>query len=53
MESLLAYARWQGCQAGYLQVMDNNPAANRLYRQLGFKSAYKYWYRIKAKPDTI
>lgn len=50
METILSTARTAGAQYAYLQVMDNNHPANRLYDGLGFKSAYNYWYR-KMNPE--
>ncbi len=47
MEGLLAAAQKSGIQYGYLQVMDNNAVANKLYDSLGFREYYKYWYRVK------
>lgn len=34
-----------GARGAYLQVVESNHAAVALYRQLGFKPAYRYWYR--------
>ena len=47
MESLLCTAVKRRVEKGYLQVMDNNLPALKLYETLGFKPGYKYWYRIK------
>lgn len=45
--SILTWAKAQGAQQAYLQVMvDNTPALN-LYRKLGFQEIYRYWYRVK------
>ena len=47
MNSLLAWGKQNGARIAYLQVMQNNPIALRLYSQLGFTQAYEYWYRMK------
>lgn len=45
---MMRWGKANGAQTAYLQVMLNNPPALRLYENLGFKEAYKYWYRLKA-----
>ena len=47
MTSLLTWGKQNGARIAYLQVMQNNAIALRLYAQLGFTQAYEYWYRIK------
>ncbi|MEP7357214.1 MAG: GNAT family N-acetyltransferase [Anaerolineales bacterium] len=47
IRQLLAWGASQRAQGAYLQVMLNNPPALALYQRLGFKEAYRYWYRVK------
>lgn len=47
MEAIIAQARRQGASKAYLQVIDSNEAARRLYLGLGFREQYAYWYRRK------
>jgi ribosomal protein S18 acetylase RimI-like enzyme len=47
MNSLLAWGKLNGARIAYLQVMQNNATALRLYSQLGFTQVYEYWYRTK------
>ena len=42
--ALMAEAERRGARAAYLQVMQDNPAAIRLYQGLGFRKAYTYRY---------
>jgi len=43
--SLLAWGAAQGAQRAFLQVVASNKAAIALYRDLGFRDLYDYWYR--------
>ena len=45
--SLLKLGKENGAKKAYLQVMENNPPALKLYSNVGFKEEYKYWYRVK------
>lgn len=47
MEKILFWAKSKNIIYSYLQVVENNEIANKLYRSLGYKQYYKYWYRIK------
>ena len=44
---LLQWGRLQGATQSFLQVLQQNEPAMRLYQKLGYKIAYPYWYRIK------
>lgn len=46
-QALLEKAKEQGATIGYLQVVDSNMVAKRLYKSLGFEELYSYWYRVK------
>ncbi len=45
---LLHWARAEGAARSYLQVVQGNKAANRLYRKFGYREMYPYWYRVKS-----
>jgi ribosomal protein S18 acetylase RimI-like enzyme len=45
-EGILTWARNAGAETSYLQVMVDNSIALALYRKLGFKEIYRYWYRV-------
>lgn len=45
MQGLLAAAAARGCRRVYLQVLADNAAALNLYRRLGFRELFHYWYR--------
>jgi GNAT superfamily N-acetyltransferase len=49
--ALLQAARQHGAHHAYLQVMQHNSEARRLYARLGFRRAYAYWYRQAPAPD--
>lgn len=46
-QALLERAKEKGATTGYLQVVDSNTVAKKLYKSLGFEDMYSYWYRIK------
>lgn len=46
-QALLEKAKEQGATIGYLQVVDSNEIAKKLYHSLGFEDVYSYWYRVK------
>ena len=45
--SLLNEAKKLGAETSYLQVMQNNETAVKLYESLGYTHRYTYWYRVK------
>jgi ribosomal protein S18 acetylase RimI-like enzyme len=47
VSAIMNWGKAHGAQTAYLQVMLDNPAGLALYRDLGFKEIYKYWYRVK------
>jgi ribosomal protein S18 acetylase RimI-like enzyme len=47
VKTILSEAGKQGIKKSYLQVVNNNTIAKKLYRELGYKEEYKYWYRRK------
>jgi GNAT superfamily N-acetyltransferase len=49
--ALLQVARQHGARHAYLQVVQRNTQARRLYASLGFRRAYAYWYRQPAAPN--
>ena len=42
--ALIAKAKEHGAEHAYLQVVQTNEIAMNLYKKLGFKKAYSYWY---------
>lgn len=47
MLHILQWAKAKGASSSYLQVIQHNVAANRLYDGLQYKEIYTYWYRCK------
>ncbi|MCR4941029.1 MAG: GNAT family N-acetyltransferase [Treponemataceae bacterium] len=45
--SLIAKTREIGAKSAYLQVVQTNEAAKKLYEKLGFERLYSYWYMKK------
>lgn len=48
MESLFHWGVTQGATTSYLQVQSENEIAQTLYRALGYRHEYSYWYRAKS-----
>lgn len=48
MKNIIYEAVQNGCKSSYLQVVDANEGAKRLYEKLGYEKKYSYWYRIKS-----
>jgi ribosomal protein S18 acetylase RimI-like enzyme len=46
---VLHWGRERGAERAHLAVQADNVAALRLYAGLGFREAYRYWYRVKAR----
>jgi GNAT superfamily N-acetyltransferase len=49
MRAALAEAASTGARHSYLQVLDDNPVAVNLYRNIGYRSLYPYWFRVPGK----
>lgn len=45
MDGILSAAKQVGIKTAYLQVVAGNVPAEKLYDKIGFKEAYRYWYR--------
>ena len=46
-QSLIAKAKSEGTENAFLQVVRTNEVAYNLYKKLGFKKEYSYWYMRK------
>ena len=47
VEAILSGAAERGVKKTYLQVMINNSVALHLYKKMGYREIYRYWYRKK------
>lgn len=47
VQGLLSWGRQNEARRAYLQVASGNEPALNLYRGLGFREAYGYWYRVR------
>ena len=47
VEAIMAEAAKRGAKNSYLQVMISNSAALSLYKKIGYREIYRYWYRKK------
>ena len=50
--SLLKKGMTRGAKNAYLQVVENNTAAQNLYESLGFQKFYTYWFRVQPTEQT-
>ena len=50
-QNLLLQGQKQGARKAYLQVVQGNTPARKLYEQIGFTQLYTYWFRVS--PDYI
>lgn len=50
--ALLTEAWKKGAENAYLQVVQGNTAAKRLYASLGFTDFYTYWFRVQPEAVT-
>jgi ribosomal protein S18 acetylase RimI-like enzyme len=52
VEARLSWGFAHGARLVYLQVMENNAAAQALQSGFGFVDAYRYWYRVSPEAPT-
>jgi len=45
--AIMNYGKENDCHTAYLQVLSDNVGARALYRGLGYRETYEYWFRIK------
>lgn len=50
LHALVKWAHEQGASNAYLQVMEVNTPATKLYQRLGFETVYQYYYATKKAP---
>ncbi|MFU1796898.1 GNAT family N-acetyltransferase [Paenibacillus azoreducens] len=48
IRNILEWAKENCATQSYLQVLQHNPPAHRLYEKLGYRPIYPYWYRTKS-----
>lgn len=48
VESMLTWGRENDAKYAYLQVLQDNKIARKLYENVGFEELYGYWFRVKA-----
>jgi ribosomal protein S18 acetylase RimI-like enzyme len=53
IENILKWGKSKGAANAYLQVLANNDQALELYKKVGFRERYKYWYRIKKQKQLL
>ncbi len=46
---LLSWARGNGADTAYLQMVSDNLPARRVYDKFGFLLTYEYWYRVSSR----
>ena len=47
IHTLLNEGKRAGASKAYLQVVSDNHGAKLLYRSIGFRKLYSYWFRVK------
>ncbi|SFA80182.1 Acetyltransferase (GNAT) family protein [Cohnella sp. OV330] len=47
VRQILRWGQSRGAHTSYLQVVDANLPAQRLYAKLGYEKLYDYWYRVR------